>query len=370
MIYLIIIGLPVCLAFLSDHSRGFLSQALFGLALFVPCLFAAFRDTSVGTDVMTYAYWTFYSAKSSSLVSFLTSYADISALGFNLISWILGKLGSFPLYLGVLQVFVIVPFCGYAKKLYPQSSWVAMALYMLLLFPFSLNAMKQMMAVALCVPSFELVKKQYPLRFCLAILAIAYLFHQTAIVALIYYPAFISIRSIGSNKAFFGKAQGFIVAVLTVSLFLIAFAFGDRIVLAFSGLKESYSYQVSASGSRLNYTSLVLCAGVIFVYLFEQLGCEDERNQYDDHRIFGLISIVGTFAVQLNMIASSLIRFSYYALAFLPLYAASLRGIDRGRKQTLTLFLILLCSAYFVQAFVINGGNQVYPYTSSILGIS
>ena len=70
------------------------------------------------------------------------------------------------------------------------------------------------------------------------------------------------------------------------------------------------------------------------------------------------------------MIASSLIRFSYYALAFLPLYAASLRGIDRGRKQTLTLFLILLCSAYFVQAFVINGGNLVYPYTSSILGIS
>lgn len=369
MIYFVIIGLPIFLAFLSDHSRGLLSYTLFGLALFVPCLFAGARDATIGTDVMTYGYWTFKSATRSSLLPFLSSYADISAFGFNLISWIIARAGSFPLYLGTLQALVVVPLCAYSKKLFPQSSWIAMALYMLLLFPFSLNAMKQMIAVALCVLTFQLADERRPLLFAGAVLIIAFLFHQTAIVALIYYPAVVSIRSIGSNRAFFGRFHGLVIAAITVVLFFLAFIFGNRLVSSLSFLKESYSYQANSTGSRLNYTSLVLLTGISIIYVIDQYFSDKKPDIYDARRLFGLFSIVGAFAVQLNMVANSLLRFSYYALSFLPLYGSAVYGEGR-RGRLLSLFLTVLSVAYFYQAFVVNGGNQIFPYTSSILGIS
>lgn len=95
--------------------------------------------------------------------------------------------------------------------MYPDSSWAAVAVYMLLLFPISLNAMKQMIAVALCVPAFIFIEKRKPLIFLSVVMASAILFHQTAVVALFYWPAVQSVRSIGGKAAFFGKAQGFAV---------------------------------------------------------------------------------------------------------------------------------------------------------------
>ena len=359
------------ISWLSDHSYGVLSFSLFCSALFIPCFFAGVRDLTVGTDVMTYAYWTFYSAKDSDLTTFLAVYSSISAFGFNVLSWVLAKLGSFPFYLGVLQAFVIIPFCGYIKKLFPHSSWVGFAIYMLFFFPVSLNAMKQMIAVGLCLPTYEFIKRGKPLAFCSAILIISYLFHQTAIVALIYYPAVLAIRSVGSRRAFFGRAQGLVIFTITAGLFILRFLFGNRLVGVLSVLKESYSYQANASGTRMNYSSLVMAAGIVIVYLIESLRDGKANKIFDDHRIYGLISIIGSLAVQLNMIAMSLLRFSYYALGFLPLYGSSFIKKEDPRKGLMSaIFLIVLCASYFFQAFVVNGGNQIYPYTSLILGLS
>ena len=370
MIYFAILGLPVILAFLSDRSRGCLSIGLFVAALLVPCLFAAVRDTSVGTDVMTYAYWTFYSAKNASLGSFLAEYSSLSAFGFNLLSWIIAKLGTFEIYLGLIQAFTVFPICCFAKKMYPDSSWAAVAVYMLLLFPISLNAMKQMIAVALCVPAFIFIEKRKPLVFLSVVMASAILFHQTAVVALFYWPAFQSVRSIGGKAAFFGKAQGFAVFLSVALIFGSAFVFGNRLIMLFSSLKDSYSYQVNASGTRLNYSSLVLLCGTILIYLFNRRSRLNKAKSVGFESIFAIISIVGVLAMQLNIIADSLMRFSYYLISFFPLFGSELAKEDEGNIPFSALLLICLLIAYFIQTIVINGGNEVYPYTSILLGIN
>lgn len=370
MIYNIILGLPIILAFLSDRSRGCLSVGLFFSALLIPCLFAAVRDTSVGTDVMTYAYWTFYSAKNACLGSFLVKYSSISAFGFNLLSWIIAKLGTFEIYLGLIQAFTVFPICCFAKKMYPDSSWVAVAIYMLLLFPISLNAMKQMIAVALCVPSLICIEKKKPLVFLSVVLGSAFLFHQTAVVALFYWPAVQSVRSIGDKGAFFGRAQGFAVLLSVAIIFGIAFVLGNRLILLFSSLKDSYSYQVNASGTRLNYSSLVLLFGTLFIYLFKRWSSRNNADSGDFDSLFAIISIVGVLAMQLNIVADSLIRFSYYLISFFPLFGSELAREDKGRIPFCALLLVCLFIAYFIQTIVINGGNEVYPYTSILLGIN
>lgn len=369
MIYIVIIGLPTLLAFLSDNTRGFLSKLLFCCAMLVPCFFAGVRDLSIGTDVMTYGYWTFLSAKSASLLSFLNAYSSISAFGFNLFSWLIARTGSFELYLAMIQGLTVLPICLYAKRRYPRSSWIAVVAYMLLLFPVSLNAMKQMIAVALCVPAFEHFDEKRPVAFCLTVAASALLFHQTAIVALLYWPASKAIESIGGSKAFFGKIQSFALFVIAMLTGLFIFIFGERLVSALSFLKDSYSYQVNASGTRLNYSAIVLLLGSIIIYLTNRSSFIDKGKDGRDVCIFALFSIVGAVLIQLNLIANSLMRFSYYALSFYPLFASG--QVNKAERKTSysTVFLLLLLIAYFVQTTVINGGNQVYPYTSTLLGI-
>lgn len=369
MIYLLIIGLPVFLAFLSDHSKGALSCVLFSAALFVPCYFAGVRDITVGTDVAVYGVSTFHSASVLPLRTFLSVSSEYAAVGFNFVTWVAARAGSFPFYLGMLQALAIIPMCGYAKWKYSNCSWVAMAIYMTIFFPNSLNTMKQMIAVAICVPAFEFIDKK-PLIFVSIVIAASLLFHQTAIVALFYYPAVVSIRSIGDSRAFFGRAQALAVGVAMAAIFAVAFVFGNAIVSSFSFLKESYSYQANASGTRLNYSALVLLAGLISVYFVAAFFNKAKWLNGCESRTFGILSIVGAFAIQLNMVADSLMRFAFYPLSFLVLFGPSLVFKEiKDSSAVAILILLILCSAYFVQAFVINGGGQIYPYTSALLGV-
>lgn len=369
MIYIVIIGLPTFLALLSDYTRGFLSKLLFCCAMLVPCFFAGVRDLSIGTDVMTYGYWTFNSAKSASLLSFLNAYSSISAFGFNLFSWLIARTGSFELYLALIQGLTVLPICLYAKRRYPRSSWVAVAAYMLLLFPVSLNAMKQMIAVALCVPAFKYFDEKQPVAFCLTVAASAFLFHQTAVVALLYWPASKAIESIGESRAFFGRVQSLALIMIAILIALFVFVFGERLISVFSFLKDSYSYQLNASGTRLNYSAVVLLLGSMIIYQTNKLSLINEGKDRRDVCVFALFSIIGAALIQLNLIANSLMRFSYYALSFYPLFASGLANKTSRKKSYSTVFLLLLLIAYFVQTTVINGGNQVYPYTSTLLGI-
>lgn len=371
MIYVAIIGIPVFLAYLADHTKGLLNFILIAAALFLPCLFAGVRDDTVGTDVLTYGIWTFRAAEAQSLASFMQSYATISAPGFNLLSWFLARSGSFELYLGAIQALTVCPIYLYARHRYPGCTWVAMAAYMLLLFPISLNAMKQMIAVSLCLLSYELIERKRFLLFALYVIAVSVFFHQTAFIFLIVYPVMRLMYDIGKGpSAFFGRGQRLAVAAIILLLFALMFVFGNRLIELLSPIKESYSYQANASGDRLNYSALVMTVTFVIIYFLNRPKGKAGTGLVREQEILGIMCIVGSLAFQLNVIASSLLRFAYYLIGFVPLYASSLL---KGGKRAVSLVSVLILFAflvlYFVQVYVINGGNAVYPYTSAILGV-
>lgn len=371
MIYLVIIGLSVFLAYLSDHAKGALNVILVIAALFVPCLFAGVRDDTVGTDVITYGISTFQAAEARDLGLFMQSYMTISAPGFNLFSWLMARTGSFELYLGAIQALTICPIFLCARRRNPGCTWIAMAAYMLLLFPVSLNAMKQMIAVSLCLLSYGLIERKRALLFSLYVVAVAVLFHQTAFVFLIAYPIVRLMYGVGEGShAFFGRAQRLAIAALIFFLFALAFVFGSRLIDLLSPIKESYSYQANASGDRLNYSALVMTVAFVSIYFLNRSKGNTGSGFVREQEILGILCIVGSLAFQLNMIATSLLRFAYYLIAFVPLYASSLlRGKKRAASVVSAFLLIAFLILYFVQVYVINGGNAVYPYTSAILGV-
>lgn len=373
MIYVLIMGLPVFLAFFSDKTRGSLSAILAALALFVPVFFAAVRDVTVGTDVMTYGVWTYRSAVVNGLGSFMSAQANEAAVGYNLIAWLSCHFGSFEIYLGTLQFFTVAPVYLYARRRYPGCTWPAMAAYMLLLFPISLNAMKQMIAVALCLPTFGFIERRRPIRYVACVVLVCLFIHQTAIVFLILYPvARLLMDSRNGELAFFGRAQNFVVFVIVVGLFAVAFAGGSFFIGVFSGLKESYAYQLNASGTRVSYSALVMAAFFALALLIQtsSKAVDAPHGGLDNGILFCVICLVAFAAVQLNMVASSMERFAYYFMAFVPLYTSQLMLPNgTGRNRVLGFACILLLISYFYVTCVVNGGNAVYPYTSFILGV-
>ncbi len=372
MIYLLILGLPVILAFLADETKGTLSVILIVMALFVPCFFAGVRDETVGTDVLTYGIWTFRAAESQDFDAFMQSYITISAPGFNVLSWLMAQTGSFELYLGAIQALTVCPLYLYARRRCPGSSWAAMAAYMLLLFPISLNAMKQMIAVSLCVLSYGLIERKKPLAFVIYILAIALLFHQTAIVFLVIYPVVRLMMNVGSERrAFFGRGQRLAVGVFVLLLFGVVFIFGNRLIEVVSPIKESYAYQAQAEGSRLNYSALVMTVAFVVAYVVNgaRMGNLSSPN-LREQAMLGFLCVIGSLAFQLNMVANSLLRFAYYPIGFVPLYASSLVKVrGRAASQVAAALVLIFLAVYFIQVYVINGGNAVFPYTSAFLEV-
>lgn len=367
-------GLPVFLAYISDKTRGSLSGILAVAAISAPVLFAAVRDITVGTDVLTYGIWTYRTAASQDLFSFMVGQVAEAAPGYNLIAWISSHLGSFEIYLGTLQALTVAPVYCYARKRYPGCSWPAMAAYMLLLFPISLNAMKQMIAVALCLPAFDFVEDKKPAKFLVWILLVSALIHQTAIVFLVLYPVMrLLLDSKNPRLAFFGQGQRFVSLLIVVGLFLVAFTGGSYFIDVLSGLKESYSFQANASGTRLNYSALAMIVFFAFSYMVGRLSAGEDisKKAVNEPELLCAICLVAFAAVQMNMIASSMERFAYYFMSFVPLYVSCLMSCDARRSNRILAWsCLVILIVYFYVTCVVNGGNQVFPYTSAILGIS
>ncbi|MCI1788350.1 MAG: EpsG family protein [Actinomyces sp.] len=379
--YLLTFAVAAFLFWLSERTRGPLRVILVLAALVLPALLAGFRDKQVGTDVMVYGYNSYTGALDSDLPGYLEGNASYHPLGFNVFSWAMSRLGgTLWFYLTSIQLFTSSFVYLALRKLRGVGLWAGMLAYYVLLFPISLNTMKQMMAVAVVLWAFTFCLERRLLPF-LAAVVFATLFHQTAVVFVAVYPCWRAFESIGTRRAFFGRAQGFMFHVLLAAGLFLVFVLGDRLVQFFSAFKDSYQYVLNASSDRLNYSGLILLAsGLVLLAVVKASGRGRSADSPPDGEgpslvddgleFYALMFVVGCIAIQLNTVATSLMRFSYYGLIFASPLLGGLMADGRGRSLRIAGWLtIVLFFAYFFVAYVLNGGNAIVPYTSTILGL-
>lgn len=360
---------------LAGKCRGSLRIILTAAALLLPCLLGGFRDVTVGTDVGVYGVYAYEGALSRSLPDYISAFSGTHSIGFLVYGWVAARLGrSLWFYLAAIQL-VTDGFVALAlRKLAPRGLWAGMLAFYLLLFPTSLNAMKQMMAVAVVCYALTFCLERRPAPF-LAWMALAVLFHQTAIVALCFYPLCRVYMEAHREGAFFGRAQGFVFGVGVVVVLGAAFVLGDRIVELVAPLKDSYSYQLNAPPGEVNKAGLALLSWSAVVLVLAKFGAaggsggageESERSFF----LLGILFLTGCVLLQFNLVAVSLMRFAYYGTVFAPVLAARLLepGSTSLRRAAGWLTLLVL-AVYFSVAYVLNGGEAVVPYTSAILGL-
>lgn len=356
---------------LSQKTRGILRLSILVIAISLPCLMAGFRDVSVGTDLRLWGIYTYESAKSMSFISFLDYHAKEAGVAFNALAWVGAQIGNDIVpFLSLIQLASILPFYMGIKALYPKQVWMGMLFYLLFLYPPSLNTMKQIIAVSIVFYGMRYLFDRSLFKYACCVI-VAMLFHQTAIVAIAFYPAALLLWA--ENGSSSRSRRYALLALLTVATFCAVFFAGEYLVTYFSGLKESYATEVATLGQGgFNWSILILLAGLLLVYVFRSNF--HQKSETCTSRTANVLPIAvycvvwGCIAFELGVISPALSRFSYFGTSMMAFVICEASNSGNG-KIALPTSLLSIMLAYFVFNFMLRGGESIYPYASAVLGI-
>lgn len=377
MIYLTIFATTTLLLFASARSKGVLEVLLVSAGLLLPCLLAGFRDETIGVDVLSYAKWMEISAQDMGLLEFMQFEAGVANPGWNLFTWVsVNVTGGLPGYLFCIEALCILPVYFGLRRMCKGWEWAGVLVWLLLWYAFSLNGMRQSVAMGIVFFSTAFVLERKSLHFLVGIL-IAFLFHQTAVVGVFIYVFAFAYRYSGGISKLLGRWRSAIVFTLVLCVVAICIAFGEQIVLALSVLKDSYSYQVNRLGeSDFSYGGLYLTVTTAFLWASSRRDFANSFSENEDAALATVISfdivcgasLVGSLFWQLNLVSDSLGRIGYYGTILFPLMVGML-GQNGKRTRGKYILAIGLSVIYFVTLTLILGHSGVVPYASSILGI-
>ena len=390
------IACTTTLVYLGERCRGALRWIVVSLGLFLPCFLAGARDPNIGTDIYSYAIWMYQSATELNFDAFLQDKSSMASIGWNAMTWIASRLGgSFGFYLFTIEAFCIVPIYFGLRRVAPNFEWAGILAWLLLFYAFSLNGMRQSVAMGFIFYSFTFIRDRAFLKF-VACVVIGLLFHQTAAIGFALYPLARLTETKEMVIGFFGRWQGVISVVLILGAFGFALAFGDEIVMVASTLKASYSYQVQHLGSHdISVSSLYMLIACLVICIAArndfsyteregavtasaisqpsamatiQRNAVDAKMQSCEFRMAAVFSCVGYLIWQLNYVSDTLGRFGAYGSVFTCIMLTSLMANGK-RSRGHAVVLVAISVVYFVVMIMLLGKEEVYPYSSAILGI-
>ncbi|PJM76390.1 EpsG family protein [Bifidobacterium felsineum] len=350
---------------LSDYFR---SRICLTIAVLLPVSVAGLRDTWIGTDIAVYAADTYSHAASSSSFFALLSQFSNQPPGFLLLTWIVSRLGQnlFWVYLATLQLICIIPIYITLKYLVGKYTWLGMCAYLILIFPSSLNMMKQCIAVCIVFSSLIFIKKRNFKLFLLTIL-LAFTMHQTAILFIVIYPLYLYIGSQKIDKVIKYLSLGALTFIFIFSLII----YYREFITILADTRDTYTYIADRMNSNtFNQTNLLILLYMIILHLFFI-----REGNYKKNNITGLfftaeyLSILGWCAEFLSLIAAGLSRIGLYGQIFNCLYLVLLAKILPKRTAIILQSIYVILALYTSFHLIINGQNQIYPYSSRLLGI-
>lgn len=282
------------------------------IALMIPCFLAAFRAETIGTDVRVYLIPMFENAKNArGIVDFFgrswmqlytrRSVASIE-IGFSLLVYIVTKI-FFSLY--ALQFFIqlltIIPvWCALEKLsdyLDKRIVVVGMIVYYAMCYNYSLNLMRQYIAIGFLVLSFSYLitgnKKNYAI-----FQAIAFSFHYAAISGLVIYVIyeyitgkFIPFKTDGDDYKCSKNRSILVMSVCTLAIIALP-SLLNVIVNRFGEIKY-IGYINGAFGLSINQIVLRLPLLVILMLSYKKL-----RNTYGNKWL-----LMPTFVVLITIVS-------------------------------------------------------------------
>ena len=356
--------------YLSHRKKRKMGQFFILLAVLAVSILAGVRDLNIGTDIWTYGEWAFKAARyNSNLFSFIGYQADLELL-YNVLVWIVTRFASDSHWLyfftGLLTYyFVMKGILNYKDEISITLAWM---IFLFLYYGDTLNAMRQFISVAIAFWGlkfgFDGEYKKYIL-----ITVIAMLFHNTAILSFFILLIALFLRK---ENSIFRKTF----VVLFVSIISVAYSQILNIFISIGLVTEKY-IRYSADGFALSLNPILLrLPFLIIIALFSNAFYYGERKYVKKWKSAGeadviiMVLIIDTLISAMRGTVSTLYRVAFqFGIYRAIAYSRVFNVLRKNNRLTITSLLIAYLVVIWIYQNVMQGNNEIYPYTSNILGI-
>lgn len=345
------------------------------LAIMLPCLLAAFRAESIGTDVTVYI--TTLVEAASNADSFLGFYnseywhgtmlRDVSEIeiGLLVLIYILQSIfNNLYVVLFAIQLFITCPIylglCKMEKK--GVNSWIGVLIFNLMYFNTGLNMMRQMMAMAIIFYfSQYLFRKQY-FKFMVGVL-VAALFHITALIAIIIgvIHYLLSREECACNKANI---------IIGPNFWMFTIIIGSLMALMLKGFAVEFMNKIGMS-YYANYIdgALGLQYGIIIrllpILVLVLVGYCNVKNV--ESRFFICMCIITIIINQLTNSMEQAGRIGDYFLLYMILPLSSCKQYFSEQSYKIVQgTCVCYALIYWIIYYVIKGWSETVPYILNI----
>lgn len=352
IVYLITILLSIFIARHAETKAG-VDRAIWLLIAFFPLvLIAGLRASSVGVDTDYYPLPFFSYSLEMNLPDMMATAG--CEPGFSSLIWILSRLTrSFNSVLLIVQLLMVLPIVWISHKLRVRHLQVVVLTYACLIFPWSLNLMRQALACSTLIFAYYYAQNRNLVRYALCVL-LSVSIHNTGFLGLVFYPICLIARMEEGKRE--RMALGFIVMATAITVMVVAFP--ELIVKPILHLKESYArfesdlYSGSFNAALTSFPIAVSACGFL-------LSRRNESSK-NDSWIFSL-SLIMAFAgvlAPLSILNQTLSRLSEMYLIFSCFAIPGIVQIDRRAGLLLTAFSV----AIFFWVYCYGNASGALPY--------
>lgn len=339
-----------------------ISCLLIVLALFLPSYLAGVRDYTIGTDVLTYGNTWFHNAVISLDLHNYIEWATSSSIAslYAYFNYLISRFTSNPHYFYFWYSFVenAIAFLAVRRNkdiINPLDGWMA---YLFLYFNFTLNILRNGMALLILLWGFKYIRKSELWKF-LIVVFVASLFHSSAYLGIVVYVLYQAMKNI--NTFIF---KWFVYGILLIIILFYKQFFSLLQQIPF--MSDRYTTYLNTSGTQgggFLIHLLVLCMPILIIYEFARSHILTNESEY-----LGLKSIItfSTILSLMSIVSSDLLRVTnyldiFFIIAVPFIFENSFSWKYKGLKiNKLIMYLYLI--VYWIVVYVVFNSGETVPY--------
>lgn len=246
------------------------------------------------------------------------------------------------------------------RKLQVKYPWLLYCLFLLVMFPLSLNIMKQALSISIVFFALSCAMNR-EIRKSILLTLLAMLSHMSAVMALPFIFVISTWRRslmMSSFAQIFVKYTVFLAALGVVFYAATPLILDGGVVDKYSDLYGSGGYYANSEASPTRILFKLLVIGFIVIFY---------RHFYKKTKQFNLLFLFVLSELILLIIglgSAPISRISLYLLPYTLVILASFPGLfKRGMSEYVATFGVLLFGIlYFVLLYYIQGGSGIFPY--------
>lgn len=347
--YFLLLGLPAFFSLFAKKKKPGQKGSVVAIDTFflIFLVLLSLRSMQCGADLKNYLVF-FNQVKGIGLVDLFSVYLEPGYFVLAKFTQVFSD--SFQLLIALIAFLTVIPLW----KMYRRESTSAYLTVILFatVAPFTVyfSGLRQILAVTLGIPAYYYTRKKKLVQFVLVV-ALAFLFHQSALLLFILYPLY----HVKLNKNSFYFVAPAMLAVMLFGKQIFSF------LLRFMG--ERYIQRYADITSTGAYTVLIL----MFIFALYAYILPDEKKMDADtlglRNILLLCAAIQCFA-PVNTIA---MRMNYYFLIFLPILIPKIADAAKPNYKKLASMSVVVMNLVFTAWFFYNayrGGDalHVFPY--------